>query len=41
VAVSVHCLDDATADELAAAPITFLDGRNDDWTTPPADTRLL
>jgi hypothetical protein len=41
VAVSVHCLDDATADELAAAPIAFLDGRNDNWTTPPLDTRTL
>lgn len=36
VAVSVHCLDDATAAELAAAPVTYLDGRNDDWQTAPA-----
>jgi hypothetical protein len=35
VAVGVNCLDDVTADELAAAPITYLDGRNDNWTTPP------
>jgi hypothetical protein len=41
VAVSVHCLDDVTADELAAAPISFLDGRKDNWTTPPADVRNL
>jgi hypothetical protein len=36
VAVSVHCLDDVSADALAAAPITYLDGRNDNWTTPLA-----
>jgi hypothetical protein len=41
VAVSVHCLDDVAADELAAAPISFLDGRKDNWTTPPADVRNL
>jgi hypothetical protein len=36
VAVSVHCLDDANDEELAAAPVTWLDGRNDNWSTPPA-----
>ena len=41
VAVGVNCLDDANADELASAHITYLDGRNDNWTTPPADTRNL
>jgi hypothetical protein len=41
VAVSVHCLDDLSADELAAAPITYLDGRTGSWATPPLDTRNL
>lgn len=39
--VSVTCLDDASVDELANAPITFVDGRNDQWDTPPAETRHL
>jgi hypothetical protein len=36
VAVSVHCLDDTTPEELAAAPVAYLDGRNDDWAAVPA-----
>jgi len=39
--VSVSCLDDASIDELANAPITYIDGRNDNWETPPAETRHL
>jgi hypothetical protein len=35
VAVGVNCLDDVAADVLAAAPITYLDGRNDNWIAPP------
>ena len=41
VAVSVHALDDVPVEVLAAAPIACLDGRNDDWTTPPLDARHL
>jgi hypothetical protein len=37
----VHCLDDLTADERAALPVTYLNGRDDDWEHPPADVRNL
>lgn len=40
-AVNVTCLDDVSIDELAGAPIMYLDGRNDNWHTPPAETRHL
>jgi hypothetical protein len=40
-AVNVACLDDATDEELAQAPIHFADGRHDDWDTSAASTRYL
>jgi hypothetical protein len=40
-AVNVACLDDAADAELAAAPIHFADGRNDDWDVASAETRYL
>jgi hypothetical protein len=40
-AVSSACLDDATLDELAATPVSYKDGRNDDWGQPPAVTHHL
>jgi hypothetical protein len=40
-AVNVTCLDDVTAAALASAPITYLDGQNDNWHTPPAEVRHL
>jgi hypothetical protein len=40
-AVFLACLDDLPVDELLAAPITYVDGWNDNWTTPPAEIRHL
>ncbi|MFL6658338.1 MAG: GFA family protein [Massilia sp.] len=40
-AVNLACLDDVPPEQLVAAPITYLDGRNDNWTTPPTETRHL
>jgi hypothetical protein len=40
-AVNVSCLDDATDEELAKAPVHYADGRNDDWKTSSPDTRYL
>lgn len=35
-AVNLGCLDDATDEELAQAPVHYADGRNDDWAATPA-----
>jgi len=40
-AVNVGCLDNATVEELVQAPVRFVDGRNDVWDGPPADTAHL
>jgi hypothetical protein len=40
-AVNVTCLDDVTDEELMAAPVTYLDGRHDNWDTPPIHTSHL
>ena len=41
VSIAVSALDDLRADELAAAPIRYVNGRDDDWFQEPADTRTL
>jgi hypothetical protein len=40
-AVNVACLDDATDEELAAAPVHPVDGRDNHWESPPAEHRYL
>jgi hypothetical protein len=40
-AVNVLCLDDATEKEIAAAPIRYEDGRNNNWNETPKEWRYL
>ena len=40
-AVNVACLDDATDEELAKAPIAYENGRDDRWDQAPPETRYL
>lgn len=40
-AVNVACLEDATDEELAEAPVLYEDGRNDRWDRVPAETRYV
>ena len=41
VSINLSCLDDVTEAELVNAPITYLNGRDDIWDAPPAETRHL
>ena len=41
VAVTVASLDDMPVDDMLAAPVRYIDGRNDNWVTPPAEIRHL
>jgi hypothetical protein len=41
VSINLAALDDVDPAELAAAPVQFFDGRNDNWATPPAATAHL
>lgn len=40
-AVNLSCLDDATPEELANAPVNYLDGKNDNWDVAPDEIRHL
>jgi hypothetical protein len=39
--VNMMCLDDASDEELANAPITYVDGRHDNWGSAPVEIRHL
>jgi len=41
VSINLAALDDATPQELVAAPIRFSNGRDNDWRSVPAETRHL
>jgi len=41
VAVMLNSVENIPDAELAALPITYVDGRNDNFTKPPAETRHL
>lgn len=41
VSVQLSVLDDATEEELIAAPLTWCDGLNNNWWNPPAEVRHL
>lgn len=39
--VAIACLDDADAAELVEAPVRFMNGRDNNWQSPPPETRHL
>lgn len=41
VSIFVSCLDDATPEELIAAPVQYMDGAHNNWWNAPSETRHL
>lgn len=41
VSINLAALDSATDEELAAAPVQYMNGRDNDWFNPPRETRHL
>ncbi|SDG48898.1 GFA family protein [Pelagibacterium luteolum] len=41
VSINVVCLDDATVEELVAAPVQYMDGLHDNWWEAPEEVRHL
>jgi hypothetical protein len=41
IAIMVSCLDNVADTDLAQVPIVYVDGRNDDFQSSPAETRHL
>jgi hypothetical protein len=41
VSVQLACLDDIDPTELAEAPVRYMNGRDNDWFNPPAETRHM
>ncbi|MED5618961.1 GFA family protein [Ideonella sp. BN130291] len=41
VSINLACLDDVAPDELASAPVRYMDGRHNNWWNPPAEARHL
>jgi hypothetical protein len=41
VSINVAALDNVPDEELAKAPVQFMNGRDNDWSNPPKETRYL
>lgn len=41
VGIFLNSIDDASIDELVSGPMSYSDGKNNNWMNPPADVRIL